>query len=148
LQDAATRVDFYVLESASRPERLNFVCRLTETAYKAGNTVYLLAASSSEAVELNKLLWTFRDDGFVPHNLSGDSHQASAPIMIGHEQPTSKEYGLIINLANPVPADFDRFQRIAEIIDASATVRQSGRQRFTQYRAAGIEPDTHKIGGN
>jgi DNA polymerase-3 subunit chi len=68
--------------------------------------------------------------------------------MIGHEQPTSKEYGLIINLAKPVPADFNRFQRIAEIIDASTTVRQSGRQRFTQYRAAGIKPDTHKIGGN
>lgn len=148
MQDTATRVDFYILESASRPERLNFVCRLTETAYKAGNTIYLLAASSSEAVEINKLLWTFKDDGFVPHNLSGDSNQASAPIMIGHEQPDKREYGLIINLANSVPAEFDKFQRIAEIIDASSTAKHSGRQRFTQYRTAGIEPDTHKIGGN
>ncbi len=40
---------------------------------------------------------------------------------------------------------FDRFERIAEVIDADEARRQRGRERFRLYRERGIEPATHDM---
>jgi DNA polymerase-3 subunit chi len=148
LQDTATRIDFYVLESTSPSDRLKFVCRLCEKAYQAGHRIFLLTNSVSQSIELDKLLWTFKDDAFLPHSILGDSQPPAAPIMIGAELPAADMDDLLINLGTAVPAAAGRFKRIAEVIDASENIRQAGRQRFSQYRAQGFEPETHKIGGN
>ncbi|MDG1462488.1 MAG: DNA polymerase III subunit chi, partial [Gammaproteobacteria bacterium] len=87
MQDAATRVDFYILETTTPSDRMHFVCRLIEKAYKAQHRIYLLTGSASQSVELDKLLWTFRNEGFVPHELASDRNKDAAPIIIGHEQP-------------------------------------------------------------
>ncbi|MEZ5578324.1 MAG: DNA polymerase III subunit chi [Candidatus Competibacteraceae bacterium] len=42
-------------------------CRLADKAYGLGHTVYLFTASEARAAALDDLLWTFRQDSFVPH---------------------------------------------------------------------------------
>jgi DNA polymerase III subunit chi len=148
LQSTATRIDFYVLESTLASDRLRFVCRLCEKAYQAGHRIFLLTNSASQSIELDKLLWTFKNDAFLPHNVLGDSQQAAAPIIIGTELPATGMEDLLINLDTDAPAEAGRFKRIAEVIDASDNIRQAGRQRFSDYRAQGFAPETHKIGSN
>jgi len=46
-----------------------------------------------------------------------------------------------------VPPAAQAATRVIEIIDADPARRQAGRERFKQYRALGIEPATHNIGG-
>jgi DNA polymerase-3 subunit chi len=150
LQDTATRVDFYVLETTTPSDRMHFACRLIEKAYKAKHIIYLLTGSVSQSAEVDKLLWTFRNEGFVPHEVAGDSTQDSnstaAPIIIGHEQPDATHSDLLVNFSAVKPANLHQFKRFFDVFDASENFRNTGRQRFSDYRAAGLMPETHKIG--
>ena len=64
-----TRIDFYLPGAGARDNRFGLACRLADKAYHQGRRVYLHAASAEQARHLDRLLWTFRDQSFVPHGL-------------------------------------------------------------------------------
>ena len=102
-------------------------------------------ASSGQARELDELLWTFHQGSFVPHALWVSATDDPVPITIGYDEPTDVDGDLLINLADAIPSFFDRFTRIAEIIDGTQESRRLGRERFGFYRDNGYKPDTHNI---
>ena len=146
---SATRVSFYVLSGAEPATRLGYACRLAEKAYKLQNRIHAHAGDSAMARRLDELLWTFRQGSFVPHELLPPVGQPTAPITIGSAEadgpiePPAAD--LLINLADEVPAFFNRYPRIAEIIDGSPTSREAGRVRHRFYRDQGLEPETHEV---
>ena len=144
MTDRALRIDFYVLAATQSSARLRFACRLTEKAYGLNHRVHAYTSSVSMARELDELLWTFRQGSFVPHNLlvSGEP-LPDVPVTIGHDRAAGDDF--LINLADEIPAFFDQYQRIAEIVDSTAESRHTGRERFSFYRDNGFEPITHKI---
>lgn len=145
LNEAAIRIDFYVLDVPGREARLRFACRLAEKAFGLQHRVHALTGDPTTASELDELLWTFRAGSFVPHVIDPTASDADNPITIGHGE-AAQSGDLLINLTDEVPVCFDRFRRVAEIVDASEEGRQSGRSRFSVYRDSGYEPATHRIG--
>ena len=139
------RVDFYVLAAADTDARLRFACRLTEKVYTLDKRTYAHVASAACAREFDELLWTFRVGSFVPHAIASGDPVTAPPVVIGHAPDTDATGDLLINLADTIPTFFDRFDRVAEIIDASENSKQAGRKRFAFYRDNGYEPNTHKI---
>ncbi len=139
------RVDFYVLSAADRGARLHFACRLTEKAYTLNHSAYAHVDSAAHARELDDLLWTFRAASFVPHELASPDSADLPPVVIGHSHETASQADLLINLAETIPSFFDRFDRVAEIVDASEDGRRTGRERFAFYRDNGYAPNTHNI---
>jgi DNA polymerase-3 subunit chi len=53
---------------------------------------------------------------------------------------------MLVNLAASVPAEYQGYARIAEVVDADDQRRKSGRDRFRFYREQGMEPQMHKMG--
>jgi len=145
LSDSPVRVDFYVLPATEAGARLHFSCRLTEKAYGLQNRIHAHAASSGQARELDELLWTFRQGSFLPHALAAQGSDEPVPITIGFDDKTDVGGDLLINLADATPPFFDRFSRVAEIIDGTEESRRLGRERFAFYRDNGFEPNTHNI---
>lgn len=145
MTDPRIRIDFYVLPATDIGARLNFACRLTEKVYGMEHRVHAHAGSSGQARELDELLWTFRQGSFLPHTLSNSATDEVAPITIGYDEPADTDGDLLINLADAIPPFFDRFTRVAEIIDGTEGSRQLGRERFGFYRDNGYEPNTHNI---
>ncbi len=149
----ATRVSFYVLNGTEATTRLGYACRLTEKAYKLNNRIHAHARDTAMASALDVYLWTFRQGSFVPHELLTTSSQpdaeSRAPVTIGSadtgETVPPPGADLLINLADEVPAFFDRYPRIAEIIDGSPAGREAGRARHRFYREQGLEPETHEV---
>lgn len=139
------RVDFYVLSAGDKGARLRFACRLTEKAYTLKHSAYAHVDSAAHARELDELLWTFRAGSFVPHEIASPDATDPAPVIIGHTADTRARADVLINLADTIPSFFDRFERIAEIVDASDDGRRTGRERFAFYRDNGYAPNTHKI---
>jgi len=140
-----TRVDFYVLEAQARGDRYTLACRLAEKAWQQGHRVYLHTRSENESRHLDKLLWTYREDSFLPHGLFGEADAASNPILVGNDPGADEEHDVLINLATEVPAFFSRFERVAETLDQNPQIRAAGRDRYRFYRDRGYSPDTHKI---
>ncbi len=146
-----TRVDFYILADSSPRARDIFACRLVEKAYNLGHGVYIHAADASQAQALDKLLWTFKQNSFLPHGLEGESPDPQVPVIIGHqprlEDPgQSQQRPVLVNLAPEVPLFFSSFERVAEIVDQSETHKTAGRQRYRFYRDRGYSLESHNIG--
>jgi len=142
------RVDFYVLKTANVEQRWTFACRLAEKAYLRECSVIVLAATAADAQRLDDLLWTFDERSFVPHRLCLDAAAAdpATPVTVtaGTLAPTASA-GLLVNLAERLPADPHRFARIAEIIDADEGRRRLGRERFKVYRDLQLPLETHRL---
>lgn len=145
--EAATRVSFYLLESADPRARLLFACRLAEKAWHLGNRVHARAGDTEAARELDDLLWTFRQGSFVPHAVLPVPAEDTPPVTIGNgsDDSAAPPADLLINLAGDTPSDCTSWPRIAEIIDATPEGRELGRQRFRAYRQRGLEPETHTV---
>jgi DNA polymerase-3 subunit chi len=52
---------------------------------------------------------------------------------------------LLVNLSGRLPARLERFNRIAEIIDADDERRRLGRERFKAYRELKLPVETHQL---
>ena len=142
-----TQVDFYILEK-SRHDQLRLACHLAEKAFLSNMTVYVHAASAAQAMQLDKLLWVFRDGSFVPHrciNEQDTTGKYEEKVVIGCGEDSQQHHDILINLASEVPAIFSRFDRVAELVDRGDEPRASGRQRFRFYRDRGYSLNTHRM---
>jgi DNA polymerase-3 subunit chi len=140
------RVDFYVLERADERARHTLACRLAEKAYRLENSVYIHTKNRDDAVQLDALLWTFRDGSFVPHGISGSSDKSEvSPVMIGYEKEGIESRDLLINLDDEIPPFAESFPRVAELVTSDENCRLLSRRRFAEYRDNGHSIQTHKL---
>ncbi len=141
-----TRVDFYVLPEASADGPLPTACRLCEKAAGAGKRVHVHAPDEDVAREFDRLLWVYKQGGFVAHERLGASDDpAPAAVLIGAGEPAASHRDVLVNLGAEVPAFFDRFERVLEIVAGDAGTRGASRARFKFYRDRGLAPETHKL---
>ena len=141
------RVDFYVLKSAAARQRWAFACRLTEKAYLKDLKIVIVNDTLAEAQALDELLWTFNERSFVPHKVCLDeqSQDPATPVHLVLESAAIPAADLLVNLAPRLPTQLQRYQRIAEIIDADEERRRQGRERFKAYRDLKFTLETHQI---
>lgn len=138
-----TRVDFH----SNVPDKLAYACRLARKAYMAGNKVVLLAADGEQLAALNAALWTISPTDFLPHVLAGDALAAQTPIVLTDSMEAElPHHDILVNLSLQMPAAYEQFQRVFEIVAMDEHDAQAGRQRFLQYRKAGLAP-THFVAG-
>jgi DNA polymerase III subunit chi len=141
------RVDFYVLKSAAAKQRWAFACRLTEKAYLRDLRIVIVNDTLADAQALDDLLWTFNERSFVPHKVCLDEHSAdpATKVHITLEPANAPVADLLVNLTDRLPAHWERYARIAEIIDADEERRRLGRERFKSYRDLKVTLETHQL---
>ena len=138
-------IDFYILEETSRQKSLHFACHLVEKAYQNQQKIYIHTPSKDEAERLDLLLWTFRDDSFLPHNLYRPDDDYPPAIQIGFAGNFPSHQNTLLNLSQDVPDFYGQFNRVIEIVFSEPHVQQLARERYRRYRDEGHELLTHKI---
>lgn len=138
------QVDFYILETGNAQQSLFYACQLIEKAYQDQQKVYIHANSKEEAERLDNLLWTYKEDSFLPHQIYQET-DFPPPIQIGTGNPPSDQQDLLINLNHLIPNFYTQFKRVIEIVFADPQVQQLARERFKQYRDQGCLMNTFKI---
>jgi DNA polymerase III subunit chi len=140
------RIDFYVLKTASARQRWAFACRLTEKAYLKNLRIVIVNDTPADAQALDELLWTFNERSFIPHKVCLDEQSVDPATPVHLTVDTANlPADLLVNLAQPLPAQFQRYSRIAEVIDADEERRRQGRERFKAYRDLKLPLETHQI---
>src|SRR3990167_1561489 len=139
------QVDFYVMENMGRMQALRELCLLLEKPYENGQQVYVHTATKDEAEQLDKLLWTYRDDSFLAHRICLDDTPPSAPIDIGIERNPIRHEGILVNLTSQIPEFYQQFNSVIEIVFSEPAAQQASRERFRLYREQGCKLNTHKI---
>jgi DNA polymerase-3 subunit chi len=139
------RIDFYLIQDKNPKARLDFACRLIEKAYKSRHRIYIHTENQADAHTLDELLWTFREDSFLPHNLLGDGPEPAPPIQIGYQIKPDKQRDILINLSQGVPEFYTQFSRVIELVSTDETIQTVCREHYRMYRANGFDITTHKL---
>lgn len=143
----APQVDFYLLGDGAGGAACDVAaCRIAEKAWSRGHRVHLHTDSPESARRLDDLLWTWRDESFIPHSVCGaDGAAGGVPVTIGWGPLPDFADDVLLNLDARVPAGFERLARIAEVVGGTDSARDAGRERFRRYRAHECELQTHRL---
>jgi DNA polymerase III subunit chi len=139
------QVEFHILSEAGDTARLRYACQLIEQAYAQGIRSFVYVAGEDQAKRMDDMLWTFRDQAFIPHEILGENSPTHPLVMalIGASPTAPTEFqSLLINLSDTIPATLSTFTRICEVVDADPHPKQQARERYKQYRDQGCELET------
>lgn len=139
------KVDFYILEETGKQRAWLFACSLLEKAYLAKQSVYINAATSDDANQLDAFLWTYKEESFLPHQLVETGAHNPPLILIGHSEIKAPSQNILMNFQETVPAFYQQFEHIIEIVAADERIQQAARNRFKYYREQGCQIETHKL---
>lgn len=135
-----TTIDFYLATEPEINACYSLVCKLVDKAYQQKKSIFIYANSAEEAKTLDDLLWTFRDDAFIPHNLY---QEGDANIQIGYDVTPKDFNDILLNLTPHSPQFFQQFQRVLEIVPQNA--KENSRKKFRFYRDKQCEITTHDL---
>ncbi len=137
MQRDMARSDFYILPGDDGEARQRFLLRLLEKLSTLGRRIYLRAESEQQAGALDKLLWDYRPEAFLPHSLAVE--KLPSPIEIGYGDTLPDHRDVYLNFALEVPAIALEFDRTIEIVVQQAAILDATRANYRRYRDAGYD---------
>jgi DNA polymerase-3 subunit chi len=130
------------------PDKLGYACRLLRKAHARGARLMVLA-EPADVSALDQQLWTLAQGEFIAHCRSDDPPhvRAHSPILIASAPvlPADFEAQVLVNLTQQMPQDFERFDRVIEVVSSDEGDRLLARERWRAYRQAGHEPVQHDL---
>lgn len=129
------------------PDKLAYACRLLRKAVGGGARVVVTAPADALA-RLDNLLWTFSQTDFIAHVRQPAEPRvlAASPVVLtespGQELPHRQ---VLVNLGAELPAGFDRFERVIEVVSLDEDDRQQARGRWKQYTERGYTIVRHDL---
>lgn len=139
------RVDFYLIHHQQPQANWLTACRLLEKAYQHQHQVFVQCTTQQEAEFLDALLWTYKDNSFIPHSLEKDALDTSTPIHIGYQNPPPAPHDILMNMTPDIPSYFAQFRRIIEIVLPDDDAKAISREHYREYRSHQCQLHTHTI---
>ena len=141
-----TNVLFHHFESIERKDFLIYVCKLIEKGYKQNiNPIYIKTDTQKQAEELDKILWTFRQESYIPHTLVDQVSNNTQPVQIGWIDNEIEDAEAIINLSNGMPDISKHLKKIHEIIVNIDERKEKARERWKKYKSIGFNIKAYKV---
>lgn len=132
------QVLFHHFEKTSGRDLLVYICRLVEKGYKQGSKpIYIHFDSENEAKEFDNLLWTFRQESFVPHTILGNPEQEKTPVIIGWDTNQIETAEALINVSQEIPRASKSTSKIHEIVGNDENKKNKAREKWKAYKANG-----------
>lgn len=135
-----TELDFHF----NVPELVPYACRLLRKAVASGAKV-VVTARPETLVALDSALWTFSELDFVPHCFADSDARllASSPVVLAASLDKLAHQQVLLNLGLEVPAGFERFERLIELVGLEEDERQAARRRWKHYMDHGYSITRH-----
>lgn len=131
-----TEILFYHLQRQPLDRALT---ALLEKSLERGWRVVVQAASEERVDALDAHLWTYRDDGFLPHGTHRESDAGRQPVLltVNGENPNGATVRFLVD-GSPLPSDVAGYERIVLMFDGDdEDALADARARWTEVKAAG-----------
>lgn len=131
------------------PDRLAYACRLLRKASATGARV-TVTGEPDLLRELDAALWTFSALDFVAHCHAGTAPPqvlAHSPVVLSEAATATPHHEVLLNLGSSVPAGFESFERLIEVVTADVEDRQQARERWRHYADRGYAIVRHDLAG-
>ena len=138
------RADFYLIAKPRfLEEPMRLVCELARKSYDKGLWTLILARDTAQAEALDELLWSFDDDAYIPHQITGDEEDELTPVLIATPDMDVPSRALVINLRDDTY--LGACDRVLEVVPADASARGPLRERWKQYKALGFDVNKYDM---
>ena len=130
-----TEIAFHV----NAPDKLDYACRLLCATQKKSAQVLVLGQIDA-LKSLSSKLWAMAPTEFLPHCSADASAEviAHSPIVLSAELLSSgAESQVLLNLGAALPAGFERFERLIELVGQDSDDLQAARNRWKHYKDRG-----------
>jgi DNA polymerase-3 subunit chi len=130
-----TEIAFHV----NAPDKLDYACRLLRATQKKSAQVLVLGQMAL-LTSLSSKLWALSPTEFLPHCLADaePSVLAQSPIVMSAELPANiSDSQVLLNLGAFLPAGFERFERLIELVGQDEADLQAARNRWKHYKDRG-----------
>jgi DNA polymerase-3 subunit chi len=129
---------------------LQYACRLLRKASRKGVRV-AVTGSSSTLTDLDRQLWSFEAEEFVPHVLvrsapSALTREQRCPVWLIEDVSVGVELPVLVNLGEQVAPGFERYGRLIDVVGDDEASLDAGRLRWKHYLALGFKPRKHEVG--
>jgi DNA polymerase-3 subunit chi len=128
------------------PALVAYTCRLLRKVNARGLRAQVVGHSSTLA-QLDQALWTFSQLDFLTHcvpNAPAPMRKTSA-VLLAPQPDLQWHRQILINLGDAVPAGFEDFERIIDVVSVDDLHRAQGRERWRQYSRLGHELVRHDL---
>lgn len=143
-----TEIVFYLHDQYDTSAQLDLACRLLQKISQQKLETYVYTSDQDSTDLLDAVLWVFLPQSFIPHCLYPQTKgQPAAPVRIGHASPPADAANLLLNMTTVIPPNYERFNKICELIPANESFVKLGRKRYTTYQAQGHTLQHHHING-
>lgn len=105
---------FYHLERSGLEEVLP---ELLEKSLQRGWRVLVKSPDEDHLGRLDTLLWTWRDESFLPHGRDGDDQAALQPVLLSTDETGPNQPDVLFLLDGAQPHDLNRFERSIVLFD-------------------------------
>lgn len=116
--------------------------QILEKCLERGWKVTLRCGSVERAEALNRSLWTYREDSFLPHGTARDGDPATQPIYLtaGDEVPNGAEILFLVDGAKAEPSEMTGFTRALVMFDGhDETALADARLAWKAVTGAGLK---------
>jgi len=114
---------------------------LLEKSLARGWRVLVRGGSEPGLAALDRALWTWRDDAFLPHGTSADAHPDRQPVYLtlGDVNPNRAEVLMLVDGARVLPAEVAGFVRTCVLFDGGdEAALAAAREDWRRVREAGL----------
>ena len=133
-----TELLFYHLQG-QKPESV--LTALLEKSLARGWRVAVQGSSEERIEALDAHLWTYRDDGFLPHGTWREPEAAEQPVLLtlSDSNPNAANVRFLIEGA-PLPADAEAYSRIVLVFNGDDDEAvAAARAQWSEAKAKGFE---------
>ncbi|SEA05703.1 DNA polymerase III subunit chi [Variovorax sp. YR216] len=132
------------------PDKVSYACRLLRKAVGAHGARLVVMADQATLDAIDQSLWALQPTEFIAHCRSGDEAHvvARSPVVLAESGTTSlPDRPILVNLGAELPARFERFERLIDIVGSEDADKQAGRTRWRHYKDRGYAIRTYPYGG-
>lgn len=141
-----TEIDFHF----NTPDKVNYACRLLRKAVGARGARVVVVAPAATIDAIDLALWQLSAVDFVAHCRASAEPAVlsrSPVVLMDGDAGALPHQQVLLNLASEIPAGFERFERLIDIVTDDEEDRQSARVRWRHYADRGYAITRHQFQG-
>ena len=115
---------------------------LLEKALARGWRVLVRCGSEAGLAALDRALWTWRDDAFLPHGTGTDPYPDRQPVYLtlGEENPNGAAVLMLVDGARRLPGELGGFARTCVLFDGGDDAAlEAAREDWRKVRETGLD---------
>jgi DNA polymerase-3 subunit chi len=133
------------------PDKVDYACRLLRKAVGAHGARLVVVAEPQVLDAIDIALWKISPTEFLAHCRSDDAPAllARSPVVLADSGGAAlPDRPILVNLGAGLPARFERFERLIDIVGSEDADKLAGRTRWRHYKDRGYAIRTHPYGGS